>query len=118
MGYAERAKDLNDKAVEEMVEAAMKKVGEGFILKPFHLFQKQALPEVMTARHKELRIEWNGLSKEEKSPFTEGYDEEMQQYHTKIEEYKEGAEFKERRKAVSIIKAKIKKLENEMDKPK
>merc|ERR1719150_1579239 len=42
----------------------------------------------------------------------------MQQYQTKLEEYKEGAEFKERKKAVSIIKAKIKKLENEMNKPK
>ena len=116
--YSERAKDLNEKGQEEMVEAAMKKVKKGFRLSPYSLFVKQSLPETMKARHKELRIEWEGLNKEERRPFTEGYEEERQQYLTMLEEYKEGAEFKERKKAVSIMKAKIKKLENEMNKPK
>merc|ERR1719367_550364 len=72
----------------------------------------------MKAKVKEVWIEWEGLSNGEKSAYTERYEEERQQYHTKIEEYKEGPEFKERKKAVSIIMAKVKKLEKEMNKPK
>ena len=117
--YKERANDLKEKGQEQFVEAAMKKVAKGFAyLSPYHLFRCKSVPEVMKARSKELRIEWEGLSKEEKSPYTDGYEEERQQYLTKLEEYKEGAEFKERKKAVSVIKAKIKKLEEEMNKPK
>ena len=116
--YNERAKDLFEKGQEELVESAMKKIEKRFNQTPYILFIKQSLPETLKASNKEIRIEWERLNKEEKSPYTEGYEKEMQEYHAKIGEYKEGAEFKKRKKAVSIIKAKIKKLENEMNKPK
>ena len=116
--YQERAKDLNEKGLEELEEAAMKKMAKRFLWDPYRVFLKQSDHETMKGKSKEARLEWEGLSNDEKRAYTERYEEERQQYHTKIEEYKEGTEFKEQKKAVSIIKAKIKKLEKEMNKPK
>merc|ERR1719507_367055 len=81
-------------------------------------FRNQFISDQLKEANKEMKREWSELSDEEKGKYLKQYEEEKKLFNAQMEEYRAGDTYAKNIRNMKIVKAKIKKIEEEMNKPK
>merc|ERR1712210_353235 len=81
-------------------------------------FRTKFLSVGLKEAHKEFKREWSELSDEEREKYVKPYEEERKLFNAQMEEYRAGDKYAENKRKGKVIKAKIKEIEEEMNKPK
>merc|ERR1712210_281075 len=119
--YHERARKINEKGQGDLLSATLKKIKSTTSGRPVnasmqfrHKFLSVGLKEAM----KEFSRQWSELSDEERGKYEKLYEEERKLYNAQMEEYRAGDKYAENKRKMKVLKAKIKEIEEEMNKPK
>jgi len=119
--YHERARKINEKGQGDLLAATMKKMRSGTSGRPADAsmrFRHKFLSHELKEAHKEMKREWSELSDEERQKYVKQYEMEKKLYNAQMEEYRAGDTYAENKRKGKVIRAKIKKIEEEMNKPK
>jgi len=119
--YHERARKINEKGQRDLLAATMKKRKSGLSGKPANAstqFCNKFLSDQLKEANKEIKREWSELSDEEREKYVKPSEEETKLFNAQMEEYREGETYAENKRKRKVLKAKIKKIEEEMNKPK
>merc|ERR1712037_430966 len=81
-------------------------------------FRNEFLSVGLKEAYKEIKREWSELSDEERGKYVKPYEEERKLYNVQMEEYRAGDKYAENKRKSKVIRAKIKEIEEEMNKPK
>jgi len=118
--YHERARKINEKGQGDLLAATMKKIKSTTSGRPVnasmqfrHKFLSVGLKEAM----KEFSRQWSELSDEERGKYEKLYEEERKLYNAQMEEYRAGDKYAENKRKSKVLRAKIKEIEEEMNKP-
>merc|ERR1712037_82887 len=120
--YHERARQIKEKGQGDLLAATMKKMRStnsgGRPQNASMQFRSQFLSNGFKEAHKEMKREWSELSDEEREKYVKQYEEEKKLYNAQMEEYRAGDAYAGNTRNMKVIRAKIKKIEEEMNKPK
>merc|ERR1711934_873716 len=117
----ERARKINEKGQADLLAATMKKIKSGKSGRPadVHMqFRNKFLSVGLKEANKEWKKEWSELSEEERGKYVKLYEEERKLYNAQKEEYRAGDKYAENKRKMTVLRAKIKEIEEEMNKPK
>ena len=84
----------------------------------YNEFTSKILSQRLKAACGEIMKEWYELSDEGKENYVRPYEEELKAYNAQMEKYKGGEKFTENKRNRKVLMAKIKEIEEEMEKPK
>jgi len=99
----------------------MKRMRSGISGKPqaaYSRFRSQFISDQLKEAQKEIKRKWSELSDEERGKYEKLFEEETKLYNAQMEEYRAGDTYAKNIRNMKIVKAKIKKIEEEMNKPK
>merc|ERR1712037_192723 len=119
--YHERARKINEKGQGDLLSATLKKIKSTTSGRPVnasmqfrHKFLSVGLKEAM----KEFSRQWSELGDEERGKYEKLYEEERKLFNAQMEEYRAGDKYAENKRKSKVLRAKIKEIEEEMNKPK
>merc|ERR1712061_4214 len=116
--YNERARKINEKGQGDLLASTMKKFGlNGRPQSALMQFCNQFLTKRSKEATKDIGREWSELSDEEREKYVKPYKVEYQLFKAEMEEYKAGDKYGENKRNRKVLKAKIKEIEEEMNKP-
>merc|ERR1711935_1239192 len=81
-------------------------------------FRSKFLSDQLKEAHKELSRVWSELSDEKRENYVKQYEEEKKLYNAQMEEYRAGDKYAENKRKIKVLRAKIKEIEEELNKPK
>merc|ERR1712037_973041 len=119
--YHERARKINEKGQGDLLSATLKKIKSTTSGRPVNAsmqFRHKFLSVGLKEAFKELKREWSELSEEERGKYVKPYEEERKLYNAQMEEYRAGDKYAENKRKSKVLRAKIKEIEEEMNKPK
>merc|ERR1712037_437139 len=119
--YLERARKINEEGHKDLLAATMKKIKTKNYGQPVNAatqFRNKFVSVGLKEAYKEIKREWSELSDEERGKYVKPYEEERKLYNAQMEEYRAGDKYAENKRKSKVIKAKIKEIEEEMNKPK
>merc|ERR1712037_1092465 len=119
--YHERARKITEKGQGDLLAATMRKIKSPNSGRPVHAsmqFRNKLLSDRLKEAHKEIKREWSELSDEERDYYAKQYEEETKLFNAQMEEYRAGDAYAGNTRNMKVLKAKIKQIEEEMNKPK
>merc|ERR1711935_559173 len=99
----------------------MKKMRSGKYGRPqtaYMQFRNPFMSDQLKEAFKEIKREWSELSDEEREKYVKQYEEETKLFNAQLEEYRAGDTYAGNKKNMKVIRAKIKQIEKELNKPK
>merc|ERR1712037_282885 len=118
--YHERARKINEKGQKDLLAATMKKIKSSNSGRPVNAsmqFRHKFLSVGLKEAFKDCKREWSELSEEERGKYEKLYEEERKLYNAQMEEYRAGDKYAENKRKSKVLRAKIKEIEEEMNKP-
>ena len=118
--YNERARKINEKGQGDLLASTVKKFKSSRYGRPASAptqFHNQFLSKRLKEAHEDIKREWSELSDEEREKYVKPYEVEYQIYKAEMEEYKAGDKYGENKRNGKVLRAKIKEIEEEMNKP-
>ena len=121
--YNERARKINEEGQGNLLKSTVKYLKSkgscyGRPKTAFNEFTSKILSQRLKAACGEIMKEWHELSAVGKEKYEKLYEEEFKAYNLQMEKYKGGEKFTENKRNRKVLMAKIKVMEEEMEKPK
>ena len=116
--YNERARMINEKGQKEFFASEKKRPScSGRPLNASMQFRNQYLSDRMKEAFMEFKREWDELSDEDRGVYVKQYEEEIRLYNAQKEEYRAGDTYAGDKRNIKVLNAKIKLIEEDMNKP-
>ena len=116
--YKERARKIDEKGQKELLASERKRHGNsGRPLDASQHFRHQYMSERMKEAHKEVKREWAELSDEDREVYVKQFEEDTKLYNAWKEEYRAGDMYAGDKRNRKVLKAKIRQIEEDMNKP-
>ena len=114
--YNERAREIKEDGLD--LDKDMKRYpNSGMPQSPYNRFRNQYVSPRLKELHRELKREWEELSDEERTVYMKHYEEEARCYNAQKEEYRSGDTYTRKKRNKKVLKAKIRQIEEDMNKP-
>ena len=119
--YHERARKINEKGQADLIASTMKKMkSKNYGLpQPAPLqFRNKFLSDGLKEALKEVKREWSELTDKERENYVKQFEVETKLFNAHREKYRAGDKYAENKRKVKVLRAKIKQIEEDMNKPK
>ena len=119
--YNERAREMNSKGQGELISTTLQNINGrkkwARPVSPFHRFRMELVSTKLRENMKKLGKEWSELSVEERDQYVKPYMADLDCFRAEMVKYKAGKEYVENKRKRAVVKASIRKIEEELNMP-